>query len=114
MKKIDQKILRKKQDAADYFTQKLLQSRAGKDVARIILFGSVARGEADDYSDIDILLFSQYPKKIRKGLWEVLVDAYEKYEESIEPMIYPLKKYLKPDSNFLYQSIKNGRLLYAA
>lgn len=107
------KILEKKQNAAEYFTQKLLASKAGKDIAKVILFGSVARGEADDYSDIDVLLFSNVPEKVRKVLWKVCMDTYEKHEEGTEPMLYPLSKYEDPDSYFLYRAIKEGKQLYS-
>lgn len=106
------RFYKKKQKAADYFTKKLLESEAGKNIERIILFGSVAKGEADEYSDIDILLFTCMPEKVRNVLWEVCMDAYEKHEESIEPLVYPLKKYTRPDSYFLYQSIQTGKQLY--
>lgn len=106
------KILKKKQKAAEYFTKKLLASKVGKDIDRIILFGSVARGDADDYSDIDILLFSNTPEKVRKVLWKACMDTYEKHEEGTEPMLYPLSKYEEPDSYFLYRAIKEGKQLY--
>lgn len=109
---MNSKILEKKQKAAEYFTKKLLASKAGKDIAKVILFGSVARGEADDYSDIDLLVFCHMPGRVREELWKVLVDAYEEYEESIEPLVYKIKEYEKPDSYFLYQSIKKGKQLY--
>ena len=106
-------ILAKKQKAAEYFTKKLLASKAGKDIAKVILFGSVARGDADDYSDIDLLLFTRTPENVRKTLWEVCMNAYEKCEESFEPLVYPLQKYKNPDSYFLYQSVKQGKELYS-
>lgn len=109
---MDSEILRRKQKAAEYFTKKLLSSRAGKDVARVVLFGSVARGEVDDYSDIDLLLFAPAPEKVRPAVWEVGMDTYEKYGESVEPLFYSPKKYEDPDSYFLYRSIKAGKQLY--
>lgn len=104
--------LEKKQAAAQYFTQKLLQSEVGGDINRIVLFGSVARGDADDYSDIDVLLFAKSPEKVREVLWQVNMDAYEKYRESIEPMVYPAREHLDSDSYFLRQSVRAGRQLY--
>lgn len=105
-------ILQKKEKAAAYFTQKLLQSKAGKDIARIILFGSVARGEADDYSDIDVLVFGKDIDRIENEVWEACLASYERFEEGVEPLVYPAGKLKNPDSYFLYQSIKTGRQLY--
>lgn len=106
------KSLAKKQKVVQYFTQKLLQSKAGKDIARIILFGSVAKGEADDYSDIDILVFGRNVHRIENEAWEACLTSYEKFEEGVEPLVYPVGKLKNPDSYFLYQSIKTGRQLY--
>lgn len=110
--KMDSKILKKKQEAVNYFTKNLLKTEAGKDVARVILFGSVARGDVDAYSDVDLLLFTSVPEKVRPAVWEVGMDTYEKYGESVEPLLYSLKKYEDPDSYFLYRSIKTGKQLY--
>lgn len=109
---IKKEILRKKQDAANYFTQKLLQSPVGKDVARIILFGSVAHGEMDDYSDIDILIFGKNISRVEDEVWEASLSSYEKFEEGVEPLVYPASKLENPDSYFLYQSLKSGKQLY--
>ena len=105
-------VLQKKQAAVKYFTQKLLQSKAGKDIARIILFGSLAKGDVDDYSDIDVLIFGKNPNRIEDAVWEACLSSYEQYEESIEPLVYPARKLKNPDSYFLYQSIKTGKQLY--
>lgn len=105
-------ILQKKEKAAAYFTQKLLQSKAGKDIARVVLFGSVAEGEADDYSDIDILVFGRNINRTENEVWEAALSSYEKFEEGVEPLVYPVRKLKNPDSYFLYQSIKTGRQLY--
>lgn len=105
-------VLQRKQQAVKYFTQRLLSSPAGKDVACIILFGSLARGEADELSDIDVLVFGKNVERIEDIVWEVLLDAYERYEESIEPLVYPINKFQKPDNYFLFNSVRTGRQLY--
>jgi len=40
-------------------------------VIGIILFGSFARGEADDGSDIDLLIVFENEEKMRENEWEV-------------------------------------------
>lgn len=40
-------------------------------VIGIILFGSAARGEADEGSDLDLLVFFEDEEKMRRGEWEV-------------------------------------------
>lgn len=110
---MNKKILKKKQEAAEYFTKELLASKAGKDIAKVILFGSVARGEADDYSDIDILVFGKNINRIEDAAWETCLNSYKRFEEGIEPLVYPVSKLKNPDSYFLYQSIKQGKELYS-
>jgi predicted nucleotidyltransferase len=108
------KVLAKKQKAAEYFKQKLLERGNKKDIAKIVLFGSVARQDpdVDDYSDIDVLLFTTKPKKVREAAWEASLDTYAKYQESVEPLVYSTKELKSPDSYFLYYSIQKGKQLY--
>ncbi len=106
------KILEKKQKAAEYFTKKLLSSKAGRNVDRVVLFGSVAKGEADDYSDIDLLVFGDDIEQIENAAWEASLESFAKFEEGVEPLVYPVKALRDPNSYFLYNSIKHGKTLY--
>lgn len=94
--------------------QKLLERSDKKDIARIVLFGSVARedSDVDDYSDVDVLVFGKNLKSIENAAWEASLDSYQKFEESVEPLVYSLSKMKKPDSYFLHHSIKTGKQLY--
>ncbi|MFQ6063247.1 MAG: nucleotidyltransferase domain-containing protein [Methanosarcinales archaeon] len=56
-------------------------------IISIILFGSVAKGEDNKYSDIDILVLSKNPYLIRKEFSKIIVDFLEKYGELIESLI---------------------------
>lgn len=98
--------------AANYFVQRLLKSPAGKHVQGLVLFGSVAHGKPDKDSDIDLLVFTNNRKRIVPAAWEAGVDTYQKFQESVEPLIYPARNLQKPRSYFLYQSIKTGRQIY--
>lgn len=49
-------VTEKKLQAAEDFRNRILSSKVGKDIVRIILFGSVLREEAHADSDIDLLL----------------------------------------------------------
>ena len=59
------------------------ESIKSKDINLIILFGSVARGEDTEESDIDILIVSPIPREIRKRINEKIVDIIVDKEEVI-------------------------------
>jgi predicted nucleotidyltransferase len=63
----------KYQKAMDNFVRRALEKHGDK-IESIILFGSVARGEAREDSDIDILLItSEDPFKMQKLISKVVV-----------------------------------------
>ena len=47
-----------KREAVEYFV-KLLKERFGGRIKKVILFGSVARGDAEEDSDIDVLVIGE-------------------------------------------------------
>ncbi|MBE6499427.1 MAG: nucleotidyltransferase domain-containing protein [Methanobrevibacter thaueri] len=53
------------------------------DIVTIILFGSVARGEDSEESDIDILIVSPVAQEIREEINNVVVDIVINDEEFI-------------------------------
>lgn len=110
---MDNKILKKKQKAAEYFTKKLLASKAGKDIAKVILFGSVARGEADDYSDIDLMIFANKKRPIKDISSKLSYDTLMKIGERVESHVYSTSEYIDPQSYFVYHAIEAGRKLYS-
>jgi len=81
---------------------------------RIILFGSAGRGEADEYSDIDLVVIKETKKRFIKRLAEVVtyirpslcpVDIFVYTKGEFEEM----KKNLNP---FIEQVLKNGKVIY--
>ena len=52
------RLLEKKKKALDRFSRHLLSSPGGKSVGKIILFGSLTRGEAKTESDVDVLILA--------------------------------------------------------
>lgn len=99
----------KKKQVINAFKKKLLASNAGSLVKRIILYGSVARGEADEKSDIDLLIFSHQPKKIEDTVDEISFNLMMETGEYIEPFIYPLEDYHAPKSYFVLRALETGR-----
>ena len=59
------------------------ESIKSEDIDLIILFGSVARGDDTEESDIDILIVSPIPCEIRKRINEIIVDIIVDRKEVI-------------------------------
>lgn len=105
------KIVAKKEKALRFFSKKLLRNLK-KEIKAVYLFGSLAHGKPEKESDIDVLVFSDNPKKTSSLAWDISLQAYEKFGESIESMVYSSKKYKQPNSYFLYQITTSGRKVY--
>lgn len=107
-------IINQKQKALDYFLDQLMQSDAADQVEEFVLFGSLARGEADQYSDVDLVIFAREPQKV---LQEVSVISYKtlmEYGEVVEGQVYPVGEYQNPSSYFVYSAIEKGKRLLPA
>ena len=89
--------------ATDEFKRRVLQ-KLGESVTRFCLFGSRARGEGDEESDVDILvLLKEAPTKLRSLVFEIAADIFLEYEIDISPLVMS-------DSHFLDMK-KRERLL---
>ena len=98
-----------------------LQRKQGDNLLKVVLFGSVARGE-EDPSDIDVFVLLKSLKKASDT--EDIVDiAYEvdlsegNCETYISPFVRPLNEYQKGIQQGLpvYKAIQSeGRVLYDA
>jgi len=99
------------------FSSFLLKSSIAKDIKNIILFGSVARGDFDSESDIDIFVDTEKGKAIGKEVAKLL-SAFEKSETYEKWKLRGLKKTLSVKTGQLgrwelYRSIiSSGILLY--
>jgi uncharacterized protein len=64
----------------------LLKTRFG--IEQVIVFGSKARGEGDDYSDLDILLIAKEPLHWRKEkeVVEALFEIGQEYDVLFSPL----------------------------
>ena len=103
-----------KLNAAADFAARLLNSPIGDRVARIVLFGSVARGEARPKSDVDVMVFADASRKAVAGpagqaSWEATVE----WAESVEHLIYSLDDLVQPRSYVVYNALKRGQEVYS-
>ena len=106
-------VVRQKREAASYFVERLLESGVRDELVEILLFGSVARGTAQNSSDIDVMIIGVGNlERIREVASDVQLDTYEKYEEGVEYLVYPLERLRFPSSYFLYRVLRHGKEIY--
>ena len=84
----------------------ILLKASGIPVSKAFLYGSYARNEATENSDIDVMLisgiFDQNNDKIRAKAWM----ATEKIDVRIEPYMVGIKKFLSDNVSPLLQAVK--------
>jgi len=107
-------IHQRKLQALQVFVQKLLASPARHQVGKIILFGSVARGQATSDSDVDVMVFGSHPlKQVEAETIEAAWQTFLSSGESVEPLLYSIGSYGDSTSDFESQVIHNGEEVYS-
>jgi len=81
------------------------------DVEEVILFGSYARGDAKEHSDIDLAVISDwFRNKPHIKNMQFLSSKAAKYNSLIEAIPFTVQEYKNPDQRTLLASIiKSGR-----
>ena len=103
-----------KSRAMDYFLEHLLGSSVRESIAKIFLFGSVARGDADERSDVDLLVFCfDRLREVREACADAAFEAALQYGESVEPLVYCVDDFRYVPSDFLYSVLSRGKEIYA-
>lgn len=83
-------------------------------IAKIILFGSLAKGEAEPESDIDVLIFSfNGLEALRDVCAEVAFEVAMATGEGVAPLVYPLAEYFSPRTYFTYRASRFGKEVYS-
>jgi predicted nucleotidyltransferase len=79
---------------------------------KIILFGSVARGDTDEYSDIDVIVVY----RSRKRYLDRLGELYELWDipKAVDILTYTPEEFAQmlQESYFLQDAVKDGRTIY--
>jgi len=106
-------VLGKKRQAVAEFKERLLQSPVGNKIARVILFGSVLRGDVTEESDIDLLIVATDDlKRVGEITGEISFDILLEMGEGLEPLVYCPDQLRYPDSYFLCRNIRIGKEIY--
>jgi predicted nucleotidyltransferase len=111
-----QKLNNKYRKAAEEFAHRVT-SALGDAIDSIVLYGSVARGEAKRDSDIDLLLISPDPETARETASQVCSDfTYEhNYTFFISEVHFSREEFYKLwqlGSPFIANVVKEGVILY--
>ena len=80
---------------------------------KVILFGSAARGDADEFSDIDVIIIKDTDTRFVQRLQEagsyltipIRVDLFVYTHEEIDAM-------LEEDNPFIQSALRDGKVIY--
>ena len=107
-------VHRKKLEALQVFTNYLLNSPARAQIAKVVLFGSVAKGLAKKDSDVDVLVFGFGDlEALRDQVYDAAQEAWSQKQEGIEPLVDDGYDLLEPTDYFMYQVTRHGKEVYA-
>lgn len=105
--------LRRKQQALREFTERLLASPVGNEIAKIVLYGSAARGDAKVESDVDVLVFAAGAlSEVDRVSGEMASAVWLEQGERVEPMVYSWNEEAVANSPFLHRALHEGREVY--
>jgi predicted nucleotidyltransferase len=106
----------------DNYVDQLLEALKQADPYRIILFGSCAKGTADENSDIDMLVIldnndvaKTYEERINKKLYINRLVRNINYRIALDILVYSKEEYkiVKDNGNYIIDEIENtGRIIY--
>ncbi|MCX8188228.1 MAG: nucleotidyltransferase domain-containing protein [Nitrososphaeria archaeon] len=82
-----------------------------KEVLAVILFGSIARGDFDEYSDYDILVIFKDRESMWRN-WDELFRRVGKLNLLVHCIPKSFEEFLKSEPTFLSEIFRNGKLLY--
>jgi len=81
-------------------------------VVGIILFGSYARGDYDEYSDYDLLVIFE-DKTSMWNSWKDLFRAVGNLKMNLHVIPETMEEFKRANPSFQEELIKHGRVLYA-
>lgn len=105
-------ILERKYRALEEFTARVRSSPVGDRVARMILYGSVLRGDAGPESDVDLLVVATGDvRAVGRALGDIAFEVMLEHGELVSPTVYCPDEYCHPH-HFLRQVRETGKEVY--
>lgn len=91
----------------------LLASPVGERVAKIYLFGGVARGAVTEQSDIDVLIVLRNGREAAEQVADVLLSLQMEGCGPLEPLTCSVEDLIAPKDYFLYAVTRRGKEIYS-
>ncbi len=99
--------------ALQRFLAALLNSPVREHVAKVVLFGSVAWGDPQPDSDVDVLVIGlQDLKELGTQCADLAYKAMLETGEFLQPIVYSLSRWQIPDSDFVTEVMRSGKGVY--
>jgi predicted nucleotidyltransferase len=94
----------------EYLKQRIINALSGKNLQRVIVFGSYARGDYDQYSDLDIIIVcnTQLPFVERFREFHQLFDELPM---AIELLVYTPQEFvgmIERENPFITEALESG------
>jgi len=93
--------------------KKIIRSLKGYDPERVILFGSAARGDADEHSDIDLVVIKETSERFLDRLGRVY--DFVKPDFSLDALVYTPREFAEMQARenpFIERVLKEGITIY--
>ena len=100
----------KKASALDEFLRRV-EGQFGHSIENIVLFGSYARGDYDEESDIDVLIVGDVDFD---ELMNIVTDILLEYGELISPIVIRLGEFKRREDSFIKTVLREGKVLYSS
>lgn len=90
----------------------IIDKLKNKDTKKIILFGSMAREQVNQYSDLDLIVIKDTKKRFLERLEEVYTDIEPSV--AVDILVYTPQEFQEMSqwSSFIKGVLKEGRVLY--
>ncbi len=102
-------------DAVSYVDQVVKDLIVNYQPERIILFGSVARGEADEYSDIDLILVKNTDQRFIQRSIEAATCISREVKAFVDILVYTpkeLEDMIAGGNPFIEHALRDSKVLY--
>ncbi len=107
-------IHRRKLEALRVFVEHLLASPVRDRIAKIMLFGSVATGEARKDSDVDVMVFGFDDLDVlREAAYDAILELGDYSDEGIEALFETIDELIEPQSYFMYLVTNSGKEIFS-
>jgi predicted nucleotidyltransferase len=93
--------------------ERVLEQLKGYDPEKVILFGSAARGDTDEYSDIDLIVIKETGRRFVQRLIDVT--EFLPRDLAIDAFVYTPKEFdrmVEAENPLIEQALKDGVVVY--